>query len=195
MLVLSLFSVIWLRGARRQARFFLLLILIVAQYGWLVSDGAEQLAVLQEPYRNVNNTREAQALLKLEAYLRSHACSVSLFGHMASRGETASAVLFVAYSYCGAVWLACFGRGGATGRVARAISQCEQHPRGAGAIKTGGLLAQPCLFCLSFRSYGFEGRDGKRGSFCCLFLLWRSMAGLFRTGRSNWPCCKSHIAM
>ncbi|MBL8148409.1 MAG: glycosyltransferase family 39 protein [Blastocatellia bacterium] len=50
----------------------LLFLLLLAQYGWLLSDGFEQLAVYQEPLRNNRNHRESVIRAELENYLRSH---------------------------------------------------------------------------------------------------------------------------
>src|SRR5262249_43181845 len=72
--------------------YLLLFALMLCQYGWMWADGARQLAVFQEPYRN-NNTREAMARAKLAAYLREHPaagkviiCTGELFPVVAAGG-------------------------------------------------------------------------------------------------------------
>jgi hypothetical protein len=89
MLALGVFSVVWLRGTQTKVRLLLILFLVLLQYGFLLSDGAEQLAVLQEPFRNVHNTREARALAKLEAYLRENPPAGKILMHS---GELAPSI-------------------------------------------------------------------------------------------------------
>src|SRR5262249_44613769 len=67
----AVFSISLLRAERSKRRLILIAVIVFAQYAWLISDGVQQLAILQEPYRNVHKTREARAYNKLEAYLRS----------------------------------------------------------------------------------------------------------------------------
>ncbi len=71
-LALPIFSLVWLRGKQAKLRMLILILFVLANYGWLLSGGFEQLAVFQEPCRNNCNTREAHALTMLAAYLRKH---------------------------------------------------------------------------------------------------------------------------
>src|SRR5262249_19151886 len=83
------FSVVCLLRPQTIVRLLLILFLVFVQYGLLLSNGAEQLAVLQEPYRNVHNTREARALGKLEAYLRENPPAGKILMHS---GELAPSI-------------------------------------------------------------------------------------------------------
>jgi hypothetical protein len=88
LLAVAVFPVIWLRGARPKMRFAVMLLFIVAQYGWMLADGADQLGVYQEPYRNVHNIREGRAYAKLEAYLREHPPSAKIMMHSGGFGPS-----------------------------------------------------------------------------------------------------------
>ncbi len=56
----------------RGRSLWLVLALILGQYGWMLKDGYRELAVIQEPLRNNVHTREARARSYLAAWLQSH---------------------------------------------------------------------------------------------------------------------------
>ncbi|MEW6734068.1 MAG: hypothetical protein AB1489_22260, partial [Acidobacteriota bacterium] len=87
-LAVAVFPVVWLSQARSKLRFFVLLLLILIQYGWLLADGPRQLAVLQEPFRNTYNTREARARAKLADYLRENPPNAKIMLHSGELGQT-----------------------------------------------------------------------------------------------------------
>lgn len=70
-LAIAIFPIVLLTESRKT-KFAIIFLLVIANYIWLISGGVNQLAVIQEPYRNNFNIREAQARKKLAKYLLSH---------------------------------------------------------------------------------------------------------------------------
>lgn len=70
-LALAIFPIIFLKPGNTK-KFLFVFSLVVFNYYWLISDGVNQLAVIQEPYRNNFNIREARARRKLTNYLLTH---------------------------------------------------------------------------------------------------------------------------
>jgi hypothetical protein len=70
-LALAIFPIIFLKPANIK-NFLIVFSLVVFNYYWLISAGVNQLAVIQEPYRNNFNIREARACRKLTNYLLTH---------------------------------------------------------------------------------------------------------------------------
>ncbi|HSF23796.1 MAG TPA: hypothetical protein VLE20_06180, partial [Blastocatellia bacterium] len=59
-------------GAARRWAISVVCVVLLAQYGYLVSEGTSQLAVYQEGYRNGVNTRTARRLARASAFLRAN---------------------------------------------------------------------------------------------------------------------------
>ena len=70
-LALAIFPIIFLKPGNIK-KFLIVFSLVVFNSYWLISAGVNQLAVIQEPYRNNFNIREARARRKLTSYLLTH---------------------------------------------------------------------------------------------------------------------------
>ncbi|MFY9227250.1 MAG: glycosyltransferase family 39 protein [Blastocatellia bacterium] len=70
-LALAIFPIIFLKPDNNK-KFLIVFSLVMVNYYWLVSAGVNQLAVIQEPYRNNFNIREARARRKLTNFLLVH---------------------------------------------------------------------------------------------------------------------------
>jgi hypothetical protein len=70
-IAIAVFSIVWINESKK-AKLLIVFLLVFSNYIWLISAGVNQLAVVQEPYRNNFNIREAQARKKLAKYLLTH---------------------------------------------------------------------------------------------------------------------------
>ncbi|MBK7992650.1 MAG: glycosyltransferase family 39 protein [Blastocatellia bacterium] len=70
-LALAIFPIIFLKPDNTK-KFLIVFSLVVFNYYWLISAGVNQLAVIQEPYRNNFNISESRARRKLTNYLLTH---------------------------------------------------------------------------------------------------------------------------
>jgi hypothetical protein len=65
-------AILFFRSSRRRGAAIAICGLVAVQYWWLLSDGANQLAVFQEGYRNGVNSRQARDLARVSEFLNAN---------------------------------------------------------------------------------------------------------------------------